>query len=99
MLRYLNRQLKQPQEAIDEWQRHWMGAGLAALEESCAREPGPFLFGAAPSLADVCLLPQLYNARRVETDLSGFPRLLEAEAAFSALPAFEAAKPEAQPDA
>jgi maleylacetoacetate isomerase/maleylpyruvate isomerase len=99
VLRYLRKELSASQEAIDEWARHWIASGFEALERSCAKEPGPYLFGASPSLADVCLVPQIYNARRVDTDLSGFPRLLEAEAAFAALPAYEAAKPENQPDA
>lgn len=99
VLRYLRKDLSITQEAIDEWARHWIASGFEALERSCADEPGPFLFGSRPSLADICLVPQMYNARRVDADLRGFPRLVEADAAFAAMPAYEAAKPESQPDA
>ena len=61
--------------------------------------PGPFCFGAAPTLADVCLVPQLGNARRFGVDVARFPRLLEREAACLALPAFAEAAPGRQPDA
>ena len=62
-------------------------------------ESGPFCFGAAPTLADLCLVPQLANARRFGVDVSAYPRLLKAEAAAKALPAFANAAPEKQPDA
>ena len=62
-------------------------------------EPGPFCFGDAPTLADLCLVPQLANARRFGVDVSAYPRLLKAEAAAKALPAFANAAPEKQPDA
>ena len=73
--------------------------GLAACEAMIAHDPGPFCSGAAPTLADICLVPQLFNARRFGVDVSAFPRLLEAEAACRALPAFAEAAPERQPDA
>jgi maleylacetoacetate isomerase len=98
VLRYLKRELHQEQPAIDAWYRHWIAEGLPALE-AMLTGPGPFCFGAAPSLADICLVPQLANARRYDCPLDAFPRLLRAEAACQALPAFQAAAPERQPDA
>jgi maleylpyruvate isomerase len=100
-LKVLNRlrTLGLAEEAVEEW-AHWVNAeGLAACEQLVAREPGPFCFGSAPTLADVCLVPQLGNARRFKVDVGRFARLLEAEAAAAALPAFAAARPENQPDA
>ena len=73
--------------------------GLAACEALIANETGPFCFGEAPGMADLCLVPQLANARRFGVDLAGFPRLLKAEAAAKNLGAFADAAPERQPDA
>ena len=74
--------------------------GLAAMEGLAATLPGEgFLFGQSPSIVEVCLIPQLYNARRFGLDVTAFPRLLAAEAACASLPAFEAAHPDVQPDA
>lgn len=73
--------------------------GLAACETLVAPEPGPFCFGDAPTLADLCLVPQLGNARRFGVDVSAYPGLLRAEASAKALQAFTAAEPAAQPDA
>lgn len=98
VLQYLKRRLGQDQPAIDAWYRHWIAEGLPALE-AAADAGGPFCFGPAPTLADVVLVPQLFNARRLDCPLDGFPRLLRADAAARALPAFQAAAPEAQPDA
>lgn len=80
-------------EARKDWYRHWVELGLAALEEMAAG-PGPFLGGAAPNVADVCLVPQLFNARRFEVDLSPYPRLVAADSAAAELPPFQAAHPE-----
>ncbi len=78
----------------------WINAeGLAACERLAADEPGPFCFGAAPTLADLCLVPQLANARRFGVDVATFPRLLVADTAARALPAFADAAPERQSDA
>lgn len=78
----------------------WINAeGLAACERLAAEEPGPFCFGAAPTLADLCLVPQLANARRFGVDVAAFPRLLVADTAARALPAFADAAPERQGDA
>jgi maleylacetoacetate isomerase len=87
------------EDVVDAW-AHWVNEeGLAACEQLVAREPGPFCFGSAPTLADICLVPQLGNARRFKVDVGRFARLLEAEAAAAALSAFVAARPENQPDA
>ena len=100
VLQYLKRELKQEQPAIDAWARHWIALGLAAFEVRLA-EPatGRFCHGDEPGLADLCLVPQLGNARRFGTDLSPFPRMMAVEAACMELPAFRSAAPEAQPDA
>lgn len=85
--------------ARDGWVARWIGEGFAALETQVARHGGAFCFGDAPGMADCCLIPQIYNARRFHVDLDGFPRLMAVEANCLALPAFAAAAPEAQPDA
>ncbi len=87
------------EQASQDWAKRVNAEGLAACEKLIAREPGPFCFGAAPTLADICLVPQLGNARRFGVDVSAFPRLLQAEAACKALPAFADAAPERQNDA
>jgi maleylacetoacetate isomerase len=94
VLKYLSGPLGQPQEARDAWYRHWVGEGLAALEEMARPDAGRFLFGDAPGLADICLVPQMFNARRFEIDLGAFPILVRADAAAGALDAFAAAHPD-----
>jgi maleylpyruvate isomerase len=84
---------------VNQWAAETNYDGLAACEKMIAGEKGPFCFGAQPTLADMCLVPQLVNARRFGADVSSFKRLLEAEAASLAHPAFAAAAPEKQPDA
>lgn len=81
------------------WARFVNEDGLAACEAMLANEPGPFCFGARPTLADICLVPQLVNARRFNADVARFPRLLAIEVAANALPAFADAAPAKQPDA
>jgi maleylpyruvate isomerase len=83
----------------DAWIRHFVERGLAALERAALATAGTFLVGDAPSFADVYLVPQLYSARRYGVDLGACPTLTRAEAACAALPAFEAAHADAQPDA
>ncbi len=91
--------LDQAQRA--QWIERWIGDGLAAFEVLLARAPqtGAFCIGDAPTIADCALVPQLYNARRFGVSLDAFPRIRAIEAACLALPAFDAARPEAQPDA
>jgi len=84
-------------ETIDAWRRHWMLTGLEAVERMVA--PGPFCTGAVPTLADLCLVPQLFAARRVATPLDHLPRLLAIEAACLGLEAFQVAHPARQSDA
>jgi maleylacetoacetate isomerase len=101
VLNYLLHTLGVSSEQKDGWYKYWVDVGLEALETQLAREPatGVFCHGAAPTLADVCLVPQLANARRVKIDLAPYPTLTRIEAACLALPAFAAAAPERQPDA
>ncbi|MES1186282.1 MAG: maleylacetoacetate isomerase [Myxococcales bacterium] len=92
-------ELKKHGVPTEPWARHFIEKGLIALEQLAAPEAGAFLFGDSPGLADVYLVPQLYNARRWSVPLDAFPTLTRAEANAQALPAFRAAVPEAQPDA
>lgn len=101
VLNYLRNILKRGEEDVNQWARHWIGLGLTAVEQMVLSAPkrGRFCFGDAPSVADVCLIPQLFNARRFGCDLSGCPTLVQIDAACGALPAFANAAPEKQPDA
>jgi maleylpyruvate isomerase len=93
------RELGLPEEQVTGWAGWANREGLAACEKLIAGEPGPFCFGDAPTMADLCLVPQLANARRFGVDVSAFPRLLQAEAAAKAKKAFADAAPDKQPDA
>lgn len=101
VLQYLQHTLEVDTPGRDAWYRHWVIEGLQALEARLAREPdtGLFCHGDAPGLADCCLVPQLYNARRFHCELDAFPTLLRIEAACGKLDAFRAAAPDRQPDA
>ena len=93
VLRYLRDVLGQDQGAVDDWYRHWIIEGFTALE---AMAPDIGLFGGSlPNLADVCLVPQMYNARRFEAPSAAFPKLLRIDAALCDMPAFKAAHPDA----
>jgi maleylacetoacetate isomerase len=94
----LRRQFGAKDDQIAAWRRRWIAEGLSAVEALIA-PPAPFAFGAEPSLADICLIPQVYNARRFDVSLAACPRILAVEAACAAHPAFMEARPEAQPDA
>ena len=101
VLNYLKDDLKLDDDAVSTWYRHWIAEGFRGLE-SLAREHSQakrYLFGDSVSLADVCLVPQMYNARRYKTDLSPYPTLVAITTHLESLPAFAAARPEAQPDA
>jgi maleylacetoacetate isomerase len=94
VLKYLGSVLDVDEGARDDWYRHWVSQGLHALE-AMAQDCGDYLSGATPGLADICLVPQMYNARRFETDLSAYPTLGRLDEALCALPAFEKAHPDA----
>lgn len=101
VLKYLSEQLGVSADQKNAWYRHWVALGLEALERQLAGHPatGRFCHGDTPTMADCCLVPQLYNARRFECDLSGYPTLLAIDARCAALPAFADALPDVQPDA
>ncbi len=101
VLQFFDRQWNVPQAERDDWVLYWMREGFAAMETMLAASPdtGRYCHGDMPGLADCCLLPQLYNARRFTLDLAPFPTLRRIEAACLQLPAFDAARPENQPDA
>ena len=96
-LRYLKNELGQDQAKIDRWYHHWILEGFDAMEVMV--RPAPYAFGSAVTLADICLVPQVYNARRLKAPLDRFPKLVAIDAACAKLAAFEQARPENQPDA
>jgi maleylacetoacetate isomerase len=96
VLKYLKGALGVSEEAKDEWYRHWVVEGLAALEEMARPHAGAFLFGDLPTLADICLVPQIYNARRFSVPLTDFPTLRRVDETASAHAAFAAAHPDRQ---
>ncbi len=93
------RELGLPEDKVTSWAAWANSEGLSACEKLIAKEAGPFCFGDAPTMADLCLVPQLANARRFGVDVNAYPRLLQAELAAKALPAFADAAPGKQPDA
>jgi len=92
VLKYLGRELSVEEEARNDWYRHWVVQGFDALEAMAGE--GPFLGGDAPDMADICLVPQTYNARRFEVDLTRYPKLVAADAAAQEIEAFAAAHPD-----
>jgi maleylacetoacetate isomerase len=96
-LRYLKREMHLEQSAIDAWYHHWVTEGFEALEALV--EPAPYAYGKEVTMADMCLVPQVANARRLKVPLDKFPKILGIEAACLKLPAFDRARPENQPDA
>lgn len=101
VLNYLRSELKQPEAEANRWAQHWIALGFSALEQMVLSAPkrGKFCFGDTPTLADLCLVPQLSNARRFSCDLSPYPTLVQIDAHCATLPAFAEAAPEKQPDA
>lgn len=99
VLNYLKSPLAHEQAAVDTWYRHWVETGLAACEALLLATPSKFCFGDQPTLADACLIPQMYNARRFKADLTAMPKLVAIDKACSEHAAFAQAAPEAQPDA
>lgn len=99
--RHLRGELGQTQDSVAAWVKHWIDRGLVVLEDMVSRDRGrgDFCHGTAPTLADICLVPQLYNARRAGCDLTQYPALVRIAQACSAIPAFRDAEPERQPDA
>jgi maleylacetoacetate isomerase len=96
VLRYLKNDLGHSQDDVDRWYAHWISEGLPALEALAVRTAGKFLYGDAPTGADICLVPQLYNARRYNVPLDDFPTLLRADENANMLEAFAAAHPDRQ---
>lgn len=96
VLKYLKGEIGASQEEVDRWYAHWILEGFPALEAMAAPKAGKFLFGDAPTGADVCLIPQMYNARRYNVPLDDFPTLLRAEDNANALEGFAAAHPDRQ---
>ena len=92
VLNYLKRELSIEEQARNDWYRHWVVQGFDALEQMAGE--GPFLGGDAPDMADICLVPQLFNARRFEVDLTPYPKLVAADTAAQRLEAFAAAHPD-----
>jgi maleylacetoacetate isomerase len=100
VLKYLVGPLGASEDAKNTWYRHWVRTGLEAFERALAEKPaGRYCWGDEPGLADCCLVPQIFNAQRFDTDLSGLPRTMAAFEACMALPAFERAQPKNCPDA
>jgi len=99
ILKYLKGELQQPQERVDAWIAHWIHEGFAALEVLIGRHGDGFAFGAAPTIADCFLVPQVFNAERFNVDLSAFPKIRAVAEKARALPAFAAAHPDRQPGA
>jgi maleylacetoacetate isomerase len=101
VVQYLRSELGQRDDGVTRWAQHWIARGFGALEQLVARHAtdGRHCYGDTVTLADVCLVPQVYNARRAQLDLGAYPRLTAVARHLEALPAFDAARPEAQPDA
>jgi maleylacetoacetate isomerase len=100
VLKYLVHDLKVEEAAKNDWYRHWVRTGLEAFERQLAQRPlSTYCWGEAPTVADCCLVPQIYNAQRFDTPLDGLPRTMATYEACMALEAFQAAQPSACPDA
>ena len=101
VLEYLKSQMGQSEDATNLWYRHWIAEGFRALEQSIGKHTGDggHCFGEAVTVADACLVPQVYNARRFAVDLAPYPVLVRVSESLESLPAFAKARPEAQPDA
>jgi maleylpyruvate isomerase len=99
ILKALKKDFGAEQPAIDAWVRRWIGEGFTALEMQAGQYGGEYLYGSTPTLADICLVPQWYNAERFALDTVRYPRLAAIVATARAHPAFAAAAPEMHPDA
>jgi maleylpyruvate isomerase len=101
VLGYVRAQFGADDAAVQRWVAHWIQRGFAALEQRVGQvsNDGRHCYGSSVTLADVCLVPQMFNARRFQVDVSAYPKLVAISAHLEGLPAFAAARPEAQPDA
>ena len=99
VLQYLEHRLGLEERDVNAWYRHWLAEGLTSFERRLAATAGTYSFGDSVTLADLCLVPQVYNARRYSCDLMPFPTIVRIDAACMKLPAFAEARPERQPDA
>jgi maleylpyruvate isomerase len=99
VLQYLAHKLEIDEPRRDEWYRHWIREGFGPLERQLAARTGLYSAGANPTLADVCLVPQVFNAKRLDVDLAPYPRIRAIFDACMQNPAFDAAQPSRQPDA
>jgi maleylacetoacetate isomerase len=100
VLQHLKRALGQSQEQIDAWYRHWIADGLAKFEaELAAGKKGMYSYGETPTMADCCLVPQIFNAKRFNSDLTPYPTTMRVFEQCMKLDAFDSAQPSKQPDA
>ena len=99
VLQHLKRALNQTQEQIDTWYRYWIADGLAKLEAELAGSSSKFCHGDSPSLADCCLVPQIFNAKRYNSDLTPYPTTMRMFENCMKVEAFDRAQPSKQPDA
>jgi maleylacetoacetate isomerase/maleylpyruvate isomerase len=99
VLQHLKRALGQSEEQVNAWYRHWIADGLGKFEADLAKAPGKFCHGDLPTIADCCLVPQVFNAQRYQCDVSAYPATMRIFAECMKLDAFERAQPSKQPDA
>lgn len=99
VLNYLRAEFGQGDDGVKAWCKHWIERGFHALEPVANARTSAFIFGDAPSLAEICLIPQVYNGRRFGVDMDSFPALRDVDTACADIEAFRAAAPEHQPDA
>jgi maleylacetoacetate isomerase len=99
VLQHLKRALSQSEDQVNAWYRHWIADGLAKLEAELASRKGRFCHGDTPTMADCCLVPQIFNAKRYQSDLAPYPETMRVFEACMHLEAFDRAQPSKQPDA
>jgi maleylacetoacetate isomerase len=99
VLQHLKRALGQSEDQVNTWYRHWIADGLAKLEAELVGSKGKFCHGEAPTMADCCLVPQVFNAKRYQSDLAAYPQTMRVFEACMQLEAFDRAQPSKQPDA
>ncbi|HJT62197.1 MAG TPA: maleylacetoacetate isomerase [Burkholderiales bacterium] len=99
VLQHLKRALGQSEDQVNAWYRHWIADGLTKLEAELASHKARFCHGEAPTMADCCLVPQIFNAKRYQSDLAPYPQTMRVFQACMQLEAFDRAQPSKQPDA